>query len=139
MRELGQVIRVRGELAVLRVAKSTHCAGCNACQMFDDGQPREIVARNDISAKSGDMVEIEINPRIVIGHSLLIFIFPIIFMILGYILGAGLSVQLRMGSEQSGIIGALSFFVLSFVLIFVYEKLFIKKDASSARLVAIKN
>jgi len=139
MRELGQVIRIDGEWAILKVAKSTRCAGCTACEMFDDGKPREIVARNDISAESGDMVEIEINPKRVVGHSFLIFIFPIIFMILGYVFGASLSNQLKMDGETSGIIGALTFLGLSFLLIFIFEKRFTKKDHSSARLVAIKN
>ncbi|MBN1350535.1 SoxR reducing system RseC family protein [candidate division KSB1 bacterium] len=136
MRELGEVLRIDEEKAYVRIAKSEHCAGCNACDMFDNGRPRELIVRNSAAAQVGDLVEIDINPKSVVKASFLIFIFPIIAMILGYVLGKHLSSHLGISAEPSGIIGSVACLALSFLAIFIYDKSF-ATDTPSASIIAI--
>lgn len=137
MRESGQVISVNNSSVIIKVVKSDHCKGCTACNMFDDGHAREIVLHNDFSAKIGDLVEIEISPKKVVGHSFLIFIFPLLFMISGYVVGAAFSIKLKMDAEPCGIFAAIVFLILSFFIIYIYDKISSQKD-DSVRVVSIQ-
>jgi len=144
MQHLGKVLAIEGKQARVQIAKSSECATCKACEMFDTQGQIELLARNDIQAKIGDLVKIEIAPAQVIGNSLLIFVFPIIFLIIGYwgglyLGGSPLFSAVKSSGEGAGIIGALSALIISFILIFVYDKFYSKRNRTTAWLVPIEN
>lgn len=139
MRHFGKVINIEDEMARIQIAKSSQCKNCTACDMFDTKGTVEISARNELAAKVEDYVEVEIAPAQVIGSSLLVFIFPIIALIIGYMLGSHLAPQTTLTAENAGIIGSLIFLVLAFLLIYVYDRLFARKKSAKAWIAAIKN
>lgn len=132
MRHLGKILSIDGNIAEIRIAKSNKCAGCTACDMWDTKGPLVIPAKNNVAAKVGELVEVEIAPKQVIGSSFLVFLFPILALMGGYWLGNRLAPQLQMGGEGAGILGALVFLVISFGVIYVYDRLFMKKSKTRA-------
>ncbi|MBN2091563.1 SoxR reducing system RseC family protein [candidate division KSB1 bacterium] len=139
MEHLGKVIEINGTLARVQIAKSSHCAGCTACDMFDTSGPKELKAQNEIHAKPGDFVRIEIAPSQVIGSSLFIFVFPIIAMMVGYWFGSKFARVLNMTDELAGIAGSLCFLVISFLIIYLYDRFYGRKNQPQARLIAFSS
>ncbi len=137
MEHLGKVIEIQGEFARIQLTKSTHCAGCTSCDMFDTRGPRELQARNEIQAKPGDFVKIEIAPSQVIGSSLFIFIFPIVAMMLGYWLGSNFAAFFNISGEIAGISGSIGFLGIAFLIIFMYDRFYGHKHQPQARLIAL--
>ncbi len=139
MEHFGKVIEIQDNLARVQLAKSSHCAGCTACDMFDTSGPKELKAQNEIHAKPGDFVRIEIAPSQVIGSSLLIFVFPIIAMMFGYWFGTKFAPSLKMAGEIAGIAGSLSLLGISFLIIFLYDRSFGRTNQPQARLLAFSS
>ena len=136
MEHYGRVIQVNGPTVEVEIAKSKECANCKACDMFDNREKVILTALNDINAREGDMVNVEVAPRQVLTSAVLVFLMPVIFLILGYWLG---STQrwFTANPEISGIIGGLTALLLSFGLIFVFDRLSFKKSSTRARLVSM--
>jgi sigma-E factor negative regulatory protein RseC len=139
MRHFGKVIQIDAEEARIQIAKSSQCASCKACDMFDTKGTVEITAQNKLQAEVGDLVEVEIAPAQVIGSSLLVFIFPIIAMIIGYAIGLKLAPLLNLSGENSGILGSIAFLFLSFLIIYLYDRNFVQHKKTNAWIVARKD
>lgn len=84
MRERGLVVSTNGLVALVQFAKGKHCEGCNVCQAFGEGSA-VLEAKNEVQAKPGDTVEVEIPPKHVLTSSFLVFIVPALTMIAGYL------------------------------------------------------
>jgi len=120
MIECGVVVSTKDGFATIRMQKGEACKDCNICDSFGDGF-RSIEAVNDIGAKIGEQVEVEIKSSNLLKYSFLVFIFPILLMIGGYF--AGISLMNNGGSnEGSGILGAFTGLLLAFVLIKIIDK-----------------
>lgn len=123
MKETGIIISITGQKATVQINRGQKCEGCNLCQAFGNNKML-VKAYNKTEAGIGDVVEVSIEPKYVLASSLLIFIFPIFMMLLGYFVGIRFS---HSASESGGIIGSIIGFLLSFVLIKFLEK-FIKPN-----------
>ena len=135
MEHYGRVIQVTGQTVQVEIAKSTECAKCKACDMFDTRETIILEAQNDINAQQDDMVTIEVAAKQVLASSVLVFLMPVLFLIFGYWLG---STQLWFSSnpESSGIISALIALLLSFGVIFGTDRLLFKKAGFQAHLIS---
>jgi len=120
MRETGIIISKQGKSVQVRLQKSKKCEGCTACASFGPNS-MAIEAHNEIDAEIGDVVDVEISPKQVVGHSLVIFLFPIVAMIFGYFLGMRIGGYKDLTGEGSGILGALVMLVISFLVIKLYD------------------
>ncbi|MDZ7372361.1 MAG: SoxR reducing system RseC family protein [candidate division KSB1 bacterium] len=85
MRERGIVISTQGSVAAVRFVKSKACEGCRACQAFGEGSAI-LDVQNEVDARPGDVVEVEIPPRRVLEASFLVFLVPVMSLIAGYFL-----------------------------------------------------
>ena len=137
MQEAGIVKSIEGDIAVIKMQRGAKCDGCTACRMAEGGV-MEIDAFNDKDAKIGDHVNIEIKPSKIMGHSFLIFIFPLIALIIGYILGNHL-LPTKPESEGPGIIGGLIGLGLSFIIIKTYDTYWNKKHRYLAEIINIED
>ncbi len=136
MIESGIVNRIKDNRAWVTVVKGEQCQGCNACKSFGEGSA-EVIADNRVGAKQGDRVEVEVAPEKVIGHSIVVFIFPIIALIIGYFVGSKYLINWGVSSEGGGIIGSLGLMVISFFAIYIYDRFFLKSDDASAKIVRV--
>lgn len=87
MLEEGKVVSVAAgeQNAQVVMESSERCRGCAAC-LDNGGNRRPILARNLVQARPGDRVQVRIDAWSRIMSSLLIFLLPLIFFWVGYIL-----------------------------------------------------
>ena len=79
------------EISLLRqVECSMHCDSCGGCLKPPAGEELLALAKNPIGAKPGDRVEVETTTGNSIGMALLVFGFPCLALVLGYLAGGWL-------------------------------------------------
>lgn len=124
MIEIGKVIKIEEEKAIVLLSTSEYCDKCKIC-MFDSKGQRTLKADNDIGAKIGDEVEIFIPDGMISKSSFFIFILPIMTFLIGYFFAWVFS-----RSEVLSAVSGTITFVLTFYALFIYEKRLnqIKKD-----------
>jgi len=118
MEEEGLVVENRGGRAVVEIKRQSACKSCeHSCGLAGDSheiEEIEVEVSNPIGAKKGERVILEMGDRQVYFASIMIYLLPPIFMILGYLLfmNAG---ELLFGPQHEllGIVGALILFCLS--------------------------
>ncbi len=134
MREIGVIVSAKDEMVQVQIAKREGCEGCHGCVSL---QPNlmQVEARNDIRATVGNMVEVEIQARHVVGYAFLVFIFPILMMIAGYLLGMRIAAGEAITGEGYGILGAIAGFAGAFPGIKAVDTLWGHSNKSAARVV----
>ncbi|NQU17667.1 MAG: SoxR reducing system RseC family protein [Candidatus Saganbacteria bacterium] len=102
------------------------CEKCKGCSMSSSG---EIIlkAKNNMRAKVGDGVEVEVEEAEGIRAAFIVFIFPIIGLLFGYFIGTKFS-----SAEYVGVIGALVFMVITFLFLNLYDRYLSLKNECSA-------
>ena len=135
MRETGVIVSIAGNLARVRMAKGVQCAGCKACSAFGETS-MELEVRNNLHAQLGERVEVEINPQQVVGHSLLLFVVPILLLMVGYLLGFSFNLGLPISRESQGIVAGLVFLAGSFLGLRLYDRFYAKSGKVMAEIVA---
>jgi len=136
MIENGFVNKIEKNLAWVTMAKGEQCAGCNACKAFGESSV-ELMAFNETGAKPGDRVEVEINPKQVVRHSIIVFILPVLSLIVGYFLGNSFLTQVGLSMEAAGIIGSLGLMMITFIGIIGYDRLISKSQTTNATIIRI--
>jgi len=116
MRESGIITSLQGETASVQIHRGEKCHDCKGCIWIGE-DTMQMEARNDIGAGEGDRVEVEVEPAKVVGGSILLFVFPLLMMIFGYVI----AVHLLGSGEGLGIVAAFAGFALAFVLIRVLD------------------
>jgi sigma-E factor negative regulatory protein RseC len=121
LEEVGVVVRVEGELAVVKTKRSSMCDGCHSggfCKALGGGSDMEVAARNSVGAKVGDEVRVSVASKTFLKASFLVYMVPVAALILGALLGSRLGSSLYPGvkSELLSVVCGLMLFFLSFVL-----------------------
>ncbi len=135
MRENGEIVKIEGDVAFVRMVLGEKCEGCNLCSAFGENS-KVLEARNVLGAKVGDRVTVEINPKLVVGHSLLVFVLPVISLIIGYFLGTLLSWPNNWSVEAQGILGAGCCLMLSLFPVRWYNARLSRSEGCSADIIA---
>ncbi len=119
MKEIGCVVSVSGDAAVVTMPMSPDCEKCGACVVADEGKELLLLAQNAAGAGQGDTVEIEISAGRVLAAAFIIYMVPVLMTIVGFILGNALSG----GDEEANlpILLALAFLVVSFLSVWLYD------------------
>ena len=139
MKEQGIVTRIiSGRLVEVAFQRSEACAKCRACHDVGQGMVG-IEAVNEVGAKREDIVEIDIPSEELIRGSIMVFLFPIFFLVVGYLLGSYFMRLLGFqGWEEGvGVVSGLLFLVLSFYVVSWYDKNIRQKDALRAHILKI--
>lgn len=135
MRETGIIVSEKDNQVTVQMVKGDKCENCNLCSTTGPNQ-MQIEAYNSLGAKVGDMVEVEVPPGKVLGYSFIVFIIPIIMMIAGYFAGVAITKNPSGSGEGAGIIGSISGFALSLLLIKIFDSQ-LGRDEQSASVVNI--
>lgn len=136
MREQGTIISRQDQVALVRIAHSPQCQGCAGCIEWGVSGERVIEADNRFGAEVGAVVECETAAARVLGHSLLLFLFPLVAMLGGYWLvrsgpaaeGAG---------EGAGIIGAFAAAAAAFGLIRLLDRRWSRRHRTVATITGL--
>lgn len=135
MREYGHVVSISEQAAVVAMRMSGECKKCGLCMKSSDGKEVLLLAKNEVDASVGDIVEIEISPGKVIAAAFIVYMIPIIMTVVGFLIGSALVG----GSEESGIpIGmAVIFLVASFFGVWMYDKRVRRKETREATVLRV--
>ena len=125
MEELGVVVEVKEDGAVVRMMRAGSCEGCSAggsCKAVSGD--RLLIASNPVGAKPGQHVEIKIEGGAFLKASFLVYMVPIIFLFIGAALGGNFGPRIYGGMSVDywqALAGA-AFLALSIVAVRLYDK-----------------
>jgi positive regulator of sigma E activity len=119
LKECGSVVSINDDIAVVVIGMSGACKKCSLCMASSDGKEMLLLAKNELGAKEGDDVEIEILPGKVLAAAFVVYMIPVVMTIIGFMLGNFLTG----GSETATlpIILAVLFLVGSFFGVWIYD------------------
>ena len=86
MSEIGKVLELTGQNARVKIESKKECFSCGqkaGCSVFK-GKEWIIEARNEISAKTGDRVELALSGGAYVMAGMLVFLIPLFLMLLFY-------------------------------------------------------
>ena len=132
MEEVGRVIEIKGNMAKVEVAQKELCHKCPSesfCKLATGGS-RTIEATNEIEAKAGQLVKIEIIFGSILASAFIIYIFPIIALLVGGVLAQWIS-----GSQNMAIIVGIIALTASFLFVHFIDK---KIDRSKKLIPVVK-
>ncbi len=119
------VVGFEGGQVRLRYLRHSLCRDCGACSMFGEGE-QEVLLPYDakLDLQVGDRVTVEMKSGQLLRASLLAYGVPLLFFLLGYLVGENLSRmwQLAGYEEAGGIVGGLIFLFLSYKGINLYDR-----------------
>ncbi|MGL5123209.1 MAG: SoxR reducing system RseC family protein [Fusobacteriaceae bacterium] len=109
-------------------ASCAHCSGCSKDKKFGS----TIKLSSSLAKKYvlGQEISVEIEDILILKLSLITYIFPAIFMILGYLVSDFLGAE-----EKTSIISSFLFLVVSFVFLFFYDKKRVKNYGSDVKII----
>ncbi|MDR3259927.1 MAG: SoxR reducing system RseC family protein [Fusobacteriaceae bacterium] len=118
----------------IRLYKETACAHCDSCS-HETKFAREYTLTSDRQVKLGDTITLEVSGHTIIKSSLILYAFPVILLFFGYYVGA----QLLKFSENQSIAMSFIFLIVSFLFIFIYDRVFQKKNENDdIKIIAIE-
>ena len=130
-----------GGTAWVRTIRSSACESCssrNACQGNESGKEMEVEAINTAGAKAGDRIVINIKTSSLLKATFLLYVFPILAMIAGALVGQ--TVAVNKGSDPSGMSALMGFlfFGLAFVIIRITGRRLSKNDSYKPEIIKIR-
>lgn len=139
--EKGIVTRVGSATAWVKTSRSSACEGCasrHACHIKgNDDQEMEVEAYNDAGAVVGDRILMRLASGALLKVSFMLYVFPILLLMLGAILGQALAPALELDpSSFSPLLGGVCF-VLAFVVIRVRSGRMARKNEYRPRIVRV--
>jgi sigma-E factor negative regulatory protein RseC len=118
--EQGIVIRLGADSAWVKTTRTSACEACAAkssCITLGGGKDMEVEAINEAGAKVGDTVKIGFKSSSLLKLSFLIYIFPIICMIAGAVIGQKFALSLSYDESALSAVFGLLFFGIAFLFI----------------------
>ena len=121
MREKACVVDVKGDKAKVVVTRHSACSKCNEdCILgLDESHEQDkiyVEVKNNKNVEIGDMVNIELKDSSLVLGSLMIYLVPLLFFVIGYFVGANLSFLFgNISEELSGIISSFIFLYVSYL------------------------
>ncbi|MDO4690412.1 MAG: SoxR reducing system RseC family protein [Fusobacterium sp.] len=122
MENKGIVTKIKGDRVSIKLYKSSSCSHCSQCSESSK-YGKDFEFKIDREVQVGDLVTLEISEKDVIKAATIAYVMPPCFMILSYVLAAKLGF-----SEGKSIIGSFLGLAFSFLLLFIYDKFFAKKN-----------
>lgn len=124
MQEVGTVVEVRDDLAIVEVERSPACERCGVCHHMLGTNKMVAEARNDAQAKVGEKVNLEIESKIFLTMAFVLYIVPVVFLIIGYFIGSTLVAFLQKPtySQEVGILSGFIFLGFSYLIIRMIDR-----------------
>lgn len=87
MTEQGRIIKTEGNIATVRLLRSSACGNCGMCGMTEEQKHIDIDLPNSLKAVEGDTVKIEINEKASFKATLIVYLIPLAVAIVGMLVG----------------------------------------------------
>lgn len=116
--KIGIVIQTNENFAKLKINIHGTCENCNICTQDEV----YLQAENSINAQIGQNVRYDISNDHAIWIAFVLFVFPMLSIFAGIYLGKIISDKIAVSNPLFLITGGVLAFVMSFIIIFLYEK-----------------
>ncbi|MDZ7699816.1 MAG: SoxR reducing system RseC family protein [Deltaproteobacteria bacterium] len=119
VREQGVVEWVKGGKALLRIERTSACATCESrgsCEMGPD-KKMMVEVTNDLGAGTGDRVEVSVPTGSILKLSLLVYLFPILFLIAGAYTGGECAQRFAFDTTLGSIFGGGMMAAIAFIVL----------------------
>ncbi|MFP3999563.1 MAG: SoxR reducing system RseC family protein [Desulfobacterales bacterium] len=124
-KEIGIVTEIKGEIAMVKTRRATACEGCSeksTCHSMGGAREMEIEALNPIQARIGDRVTLEFATGRMLQLSLLLYIFPIVALLAGAVIGNQAAASFGFDASVFSAIVGFTVFFLALGAILALEK-----------------
>ena len=138
--EEGIVCRTDATTAWIATTRSGACETCaskGSCSTLGSGREMEVEAVNTAGAQVGDRVVIRFETASLFKLSFLLYIFPILTMFAGALLGQTAAPLLHLDATALSVICAFLFFLLAFGLVRLNGNRLARKDEYRPKVVRI--
>jgi len=133
MNAIGKVIKTNKNRATVLIEQPENCESCEFAKFCRiDKKGREIICRNDRSAKIGDIVQLDTKKNLFIA-TVLNFVIPLFFLIGGVLIGKNI-----WQTDLAGFLSGMSLMVLYFLVFFFIDKQILKSGHFLPEIVSIK-
>lgn len=124
MEKNGVVVGLRGQKAVIEIARMSSCGDkCATCSGGCSKPPLIVEVDNALQAKQGDFVVLEAPEHAIIQSTLILYTLPLVTFILGVVLGLQVFAgMVPINPELTGILTGFVFLGLSYVGIAVLRR-----------------
>jgi len=113
--ERGIVVKLDSTTAWVKTTRTSACKTCSAkssCNAVESGKEMEVEAINEAGAQIGDRIIISIETASLLKASFLLYVFPILLMVAGAIIGQMSGPLFNIDpSAFSAVVGFLFFFI----------------------------
>ena len=121
--EQGIVIRANGPAPAIARVKTVQPSGCESCSSRHHcssgtgGKEREVDAINVANAKPGDLIQISMDTTALLKATFLLYIFPIICLLVGGIIGNSTGLQLGINPSLASALMAIGCFAAAMIFV----------------------
>lgn len=118
--EKGIIKEIKGSMVQIEVEHGSGCSSCHvksACMMGSNSKMRSIWIENNINADIGDSVAFNIEEKGVILSSLILYLFPVIFLITGVVISNIYSDSFKIEKDLASAFGGFIGFIFAFIII----------------------
>jgi len=133
MTETGTVIKLKKDLAVVRIERKSACDSCKMCAIRPNSPHIDVNVKNEVSAKVNDIVEIYLTDGAVIKSSLIVYVIPLVFALIGLIIG------LMFKNQVAQLLMFVGFLVLGFVCVYLIDRAIRRKEKYKQKILKILN
>jgi sigma-E factor negative regulatory protein RseC len=115
--ENGIVTKIDAKTAWVKTVRRSACEGCGSKESCEAAKSGHVEAVNLVGAGLGDAVTVGFESGSLIKISMLLYIFPVLCMIGGAVLGSYLAPHYDMDESAAAALFAFGFFFISFICI----------------------
>ncbi len=120
-----------------RSGSCEHCMSKDFCQEKGDKKEMEVQANNDLGAEVGDQVVIMLESSALLKAAFLMYVFPIIAMLLGAILGDRMAPQWGFDPTLTPVVAGFLFFALAILVVRFRSNKMAKKNSLQPQITRI--
>ncbi|MDK2867172.1 MAG: sigma-E factor negative regulatory protein RseC [Clostridiales bacterium] len=139
MDRTGVIVSVDKEFSKIKLLRHTACGSCGACHLGDEQKDVMLVAKNDVHAEVGDMVEVSMGTSGVLSAAFIMYMIPLMSLFVGLVAGIGILNGMHYSGnvEMAAAVIGLLFMAGAFLIIRLNDKRFLKSDKYTAHVAAI--
>lgn len=140
--EQGVVIKTDAGAAWVKTVKTGACAGCSAresCHASSGGEEMEVKVINEVGAKAGDRIVLSFETGSLLKATFLLYIFPILLLILGAVIGQEAASYLGFNASGSSALIGFSFFGVALLIVRFKANQLAKRKEYRPKIIKILN
>ena len=139
MLESGVVVEVNKDIATILFKRSSACEKCGACGLTANQTDMYLKINNNLDAGVGDIVQVETNTSSVLTASVIAYIVPLIFLIIGVGLGYYIDITFKLlrNPDALGAIFGIVFVAIAYLGIRAFEPKFKKNKSFLPKMIGI--